>query len=73
MKEIRGSFSSEEDISLITVSQLKYLPAVLEEALRMFPPVPVSLPRVVPGRGEDIDGRFVPGGVSSSISLFHFR
>lgn len=64
VEEIRSRFTSEQEISLTTVGELKYLSAVIEEALRMFPPVPVSLPRIVPRPGEVIDGRFVPAGVS---------
>ncbi|KAJ5142662.1 uncharacterized protein N7515_001449 [Penicillium bovifimosum] len=37
-----------------------YLDAVIREALRCAPPIPMSLPRYVPAGGRDIDGFFVP-------------
>lgn len=61
--EVRGSFESENEINLVTVGRLKYMLAVLDEGLRMYPPVPVGLPRRVPHPGEMINGKFVPPGV----------
>lgn len=40
-KEVRETFSSESEIDLISVQHLKYMLAVLDEGLRLFPPVPV--------------------------------
>lgn len=61
--EVRSSFESEADITMVSVNELSYMLAVLDEGLRIHPPFPSSLPRQVPAAGEDIDGRFVPGGV----------
>ncbi|KAK7914065.1 Cytochrome P450 monooxygenase BOA3 [Apiospora marii] len=41
--------------------ELPYLNAVLEEALRIFPPSPLGPPRVSPG--ETVDGHFIPKGI----------
>jgi len=65
--EIRSSFKSEKDITFATVSQLIYLLAVLNETLRIYPPVPEKLPRVVPTEGAIVNGRFVPGGTWVSV------
>ncbi|KAL2141528.1 hypothetical protein VTI28DRAFT_2228 [Corynascus sepedonium] len=58
--EIRGSFKSEDEIDFSSVSTLPYLLACLDEALRMYPPVPTGLPRVVPKGGANIAGNYVP-------------
>jgi len=65
--DIRSSFKSEKDITFATVSQLPYLLAVLNETLRIYPPVAAKLPRVVPAEGAIVDGRFVPGGTWVSV------
>ncbi|OBT38851.1 hypothetical protein VE00_10578 [Pseudogymnoascus sp. WSF 3629] len=66
--EIRGAFATEEEITLIGVGQLKYLLAVLDEGLRMYPPVPVGLPRNVPEQGAVINGKFVPPKTLVSVN-----
>ncbi|KAI1742715.1 cytochrome P450 [Xylaria scruposa] len=43
------------------LSNLNHLNGVINEALRLFPPVPSSLPRLTPPGGLDIDGTFIPG------------
>lgn len=62
--EIRGAFSDEKEITWSAVNQLKYTLAVLNEALRMYPPLPYAFPRIVEGEGAFICDRWVPGGVS---------
>lgn len=64
VSEIRSDFKQSSDINFVNVSQQKYTLACLNETLRLFPPVPCGLSRVVPGKGDLIDGKWVPGGVS---------
>lgn len=68
-QEVRGAFKSEADITVAACNRLEYLNAVLMEGLRIFPPAPTGLPRVINGQGTVINGRWVPGGVSPA--LFH--
>lgn len=63
-KEVRSAFSSEGEITLSSVQNLKYMLAVLDEALRMFPPVPGTGPRVVHAGGDVICDAFLPENVS---------
>jgi cytochrome P450 len=62
-EELSAEFKSADEITLMRVTRLPYLFAVIEESLRFYPPVPVSLPRVVPPEGASISGHWVPGGV----------
>lgn len=63
-EEIRSKFQSEDEITINSVGQLPYMLACLDEALRMYPPVAMGLPRVAPSGGVTICGHFVPEGVS---------
>ena len=64
VEEVRSTFSSESEIDLIGVNKLTYMLACLDEAIRMYPPVPGSFPRDVPAGGEHIGDRYVPENVS---------
>jgi cytochrome P450 len=61
--EVRGAFSAAEEMTLASTSRLAYLQACLEEALRLYPPVPISLPHRTDPGGAMIDGHFIPGNV----------
>lgn len=63
-QEVRTAFSTEEDISIAATSPLQYLRACIEEAMRMYPPVVETPPRISPG--EFVNGHFVPKGVSEA-------
>jgi cytochrome P450 len=58
-REVRNGFLNTDEITCESVKGLKHLNACIEEALRLFPPVPLSLPRKVPKGGEMIEGSFV--------------
>lgn len=60
-KEIRSSFASDSDITLIKIDQLPYLQATLQESLRMYPPVPIAMTRKTPPEGISICGEWVAG------------
>ncbi|KAF5492575.1 Cytochrome P450 monooxygenase 1 [Colletotrichum siamense] len=60
VEEVRTMFASEEEIDLTSVNRLTYMLACLDEALRMYPPVPTGLPREVPKGGATICGQFIP-------------
>lgn len=67
--EIRGAFPTEEDITLISVAKLKYLLAVLDEGMRMYPPVPIGMLRTIPSQGRVINGQWVPPKVTPVFIL----
>ncbi|KAL0933325.1 isotrichodermin C-15 hydroxylase [Colletotrichum truncatum] len=61
-KEIRSSFEKSDDININSVSKLAYMLAVLNEALRMYPPVLSGSVRRVPTHGGRIASRSVAAG-----------
>lgn len=52
------------DYNYSDLSNLKHLNGVINETLRLFPPVPTSLPRLTPPEGLHIDGTFIPGNTT---------
>ncbi|KAF4123266.1 Cytochrome P450 [Geosmithia morbida] len=55
----------------VPLDQLPFLDAVVNEGLRCFPPIPMSLPRVVPGPGgRAIDGLWLPQGTVVSCQSY---
>jgi cytochrome P450 len=66
--EIRGTFEACEDMTIGRLAQLKYLNACIEEGLRMYPPVPIGLPRLTPPGGTAICGEWIPADVSMHVA-----
>ena len=62
--EVRASFASYSDIDAASTVSLKYMHAVILEGLRIYPPLPFALPRVVPEGGDTVDSHFLPAGAS---------
>lgn len=64
--EVRTVFKSEREIDLFSVQKLPYMLAVLDEAMRVYPPVPSAIPRTTPPSGNVILGKYLPGNVSNT-------
>ena len=62
--EVRSAFAASGDINQVSTQPLSYLAAVIEESLRLFPPISFGLQRDSPG--ALVDGTYVPKGVSKS-------
>lgn len=63
--EIRGALMKESDITLDAIKDLPFLTACMNEAMRLCPATPFTLPRVVPEGGDLVCGTWVAGGVST--------
>ena len=64
VQEIRQNFENESLITSSGLSKLPYLNAVIQEGLRLCPPIPDGFRRDVPPRGDTICGEWLPEGVS---------
>ena len=62
-RKLQDELRASPDASL---DQLPYLDAVVSEALRCYPPIPMSLPRYVPEGGRMIDNFWIPENTTVS-------
>jgi len=51
-----------DPVKLSEADNMPYLQAVMYEALRLHPAVGMSLPRVTPADGFEVDGHYIPAG-----------
>ncbi|CCC11186.1 unnamed protein product [Sordaria macrospora k-hell] len=65
--DVRGLFEREGEIDIWSAQRVKYLGAVLSEAMRVLPPASLSMPRFCQEGGDVICGRWVPAGVTLEI------
>ncbi|KAF2863458.1 cytochrome P450 [Piedraia hortae CBS 480.64] len=68
VNEVRSTFSTNDEITTLSVGHLKYTMAVLEEALRMYPPAPIPGPRNPPQGGGMLNGHFLPEDTIVSVT-----
>jgi aspirochlorine biosynthesis cytochrome P450 monooxygenase len=67
--EIRKAFQSETEITTGEIcARVPFIDAVLQEAMRLYPPVSITMPRRVPEGGTIIDGRFVAAGTTVGVN-----
>ncbi|KAF2111659.1 cytochrome P450 [Lophiotrema nucula] len=67
VEEIRSTFADSRDMHMEALAALPYLNACMKEALRVYPPVPVGLPRMTPPDGSTIAGVYVPPDTTVTI------
>jgi len=64
MSEPNGEILNEK------IANLDHLNAVINETLRLHPPVPSMLQRKTPPEGINIDGEFIPGNTIVSCPQY---
>ncbi|KAI1498688.1 cytochrome P450 [Biscogniauxia marginata] len=67
-QEVRSAFTSPSEITGDSTNRLPYLRGVIEEGLRLFPPVAIGLQRISPG--ATVDGHWIPAGTAVSTDPF---
>ncbi|KAF2217523.1 hypothetical protein CERZMDRAFT_108242 [Cercospora zeae-maydis SCOH1-5] len=67
---VRGTWHTYDQITLAEVNNLPYLLAVLNEALRLFPSVPMGFGRKIASEGAQFSGHWLPGSTGASISQY---
>ncbi|KAF2822554.1 cytochrome P450 [Ophiobolus disseminans] len=61
---IRTAFPTSSSITFSSTNEIRYLKAVINEGLRIYPPFAHGAPRLPPPGGAMVDGIFVHEGVS---------
>ncbi|CAH0051860.1 unnamed protein product, partial [Clonostachys solani] len=67
MQDLQKELRTNRDTNF---DKLPFLDAVVQEGLRCFPAIPMSLPRHVPQDGRTIDGYFIPQGTIVSSQAY---
>lgn len=66
-----------QDVSQIRVGKKledsTYLGLCIDEAMRLSPPVGANLPREVMEGGANIDGRYIPAGITVGVSAYSIQ
>lgn len=70
LAELRGTFERESEMSFQSLAPLKCLNSILQESLRMYPPLPVDLPRMTPKEGTTICGTYIPPNTRVGIPMY---
>ncbi|KAI0851917.1 cytochrome P450 monooxygenase [Daldinia vernicosa] len=71
--EVLSAFSTEAEITLLSVQRLKYMTAVIDESLRIYPAVPTAVPRII-HESSIICGAYLPQGTLADIwhwNMYH--
>lgn len=61
--DLRRAYKDEKEMTMTSLAGQAYLTAVIEEGLRLCPPAPVGLSRVVPKGGGSVCGHHLPENV----------
>ncbi|KAM7184291.1 cytochrome p450 [Rhypophila sp. PSN 637] len=72
-KEIDDAISSSQisnPATNVEAKKLSYLQAFLLESLRFSPPISLLFPKVVPAKGDILEGKSVPGGTKIAVDFW---
>ncbi|KAF2092669.1 cytochrome P450 [Rhizodiscina lignyota] len=70
VKELDAAFANDGDLTLNSLVRVRYLTACLKESLRLHPPAPSNMLRMLPAGGAIICGEALPGGTEVSVAPY---
>ncbi|OJJ73526.1 hypothetical protein ASPBRDRAFT_28753 [Aspergillus brasiliensis CBS 101740] len=73
LKEVPQAFTADDQITVQSTHGLMYLEAVFNETMRLHHLTPITLPRVIPPEGRQLDGHFIPGTTIVGINLHNIH
>ncbi|KAL9052898.1 MAG: hypothetical protein Q9162_005124 [Coniocarpon cinnabarinum] len=71
-EEVRAAFRSSADMTPSALERTEYLHSVIQEGLRLCPPMPCGVPRMAPRSGAFVSGYWLPGGNQTNVYVQHF-
>jgi cytochrome P450 len=67
-EEVRSAFETDNEITVKSVNSLRYMLAVLNESMRVFPPTAFGIPRIISTKGgQEVAGNYLPENVSVNV------
>ena len=73
ISDLRSAYGNSDHMTFENLRGIPYLAAVVEEGLRLCPPVPSGTHHIVPVGGDTVCGGWLPEGVSSRPqSILHY-
>ncbi|KAL6719954.1 hypothetical protein ACLMJK_001875 [Lecanora helva] len=69
-QELDPLMSSDRPFNVRDVQDAKHMNGIINEVLRLHPPVPSGTGRTIPPQGVTVDGVFIPGGTNVMIPFF---
>lgn len=69
-EELDPIMKSDKPFNVRDVQHTQHMSGIINEVLRMHPPVPSGVFRITPPQGITIDGVFVPGGVNVTVPFY---
>jgi cytochrome P450 family 628 len=70
VKRLQAEFDALPDISHDNLMTVALLDAVINEAMRLHPPVPSGTQRMTPAEGLWIGGKFIPGNTIVQVPSY---
>lgn len=68
--EVDELFEAQEEVTIRSLANLPFLDAVINEALRLHPPVPSGVQRVIPSQGMHIGNMFIPADTLVQVPTY---
>ncbi|ETS81741.1 hypothetical protein PFICI_06743 [Pestalotiopsis fici W106-1] len=69
-KEVDDLYNSTENVDAVALQKLQFMDGVINESLRLHPPVPSGVQRMTPPEGLRIDQTFIPGNTIIQIPSY---
>lgn len=69
-EEVDQYFETAQSVEAVKLSKLQYLDAIINETMRLHPPVPSGVQRITGPEGLRIGDTFIPGEVIVQVPYY---